>query len=266
MGKGRITKEEQAYRIGMLLRFIFIFRYATREQLLTFAQKRLNLSYQRWLIEHSLKQGFISAYHEPNLNLKVYHLTKRGVGFLSSYEAFSNYYRFDHKNTGFNTFEHQKAVVESYFLLYKQLEIKRWIPEWVLRKDGKIRPKIPDGVIVLPGETKIAIEVETWYKNKDAWGVVVAKYYREISYTMPQYSRYHAVLVIAYSEFNYEGIKERLFRISPEFCKKAFMLTNLVLLERGECFYQDEVRQLKEAIGLSRKAFSPTASTNNHEK
>jgi len=262
MGRGRITKKEQAYRIRMLLRFIFIFRYATREQLISFVQKRLKLSYQRWLIEYSLKQGFISAYHEPHLNLKVYHLTKRGKGFLSSCEAFSNHYRFDQKNTGFNTFEHQKAVVESYFLLYKQLEIERWIPEWVLRKDGKIRRKIPDGVMALSDETKIALETETWYKDRGTWKVVVAKYYREISYTTPKYSRYHAVLVIAYSEFNYDGIKERLFRISPEFSKKAFMLTNLILLERGECFYQDEVRQIKEAIDLAKKAFTPSTSTN----
>jgi len=88
MGRGRITKEEQAYRIRMLLRFIFIFRYATREQLISFAQERLKLSYQRWLIEYSLKQGFISAYHEPHLNLKVYHLTKRGKGLSRSKKLF----------------------------------------------------------------------------------------------------------------------------------------------------------------------------------
>jgi len=259
MGRGRITKEEQAYRIRMLLRFIFIFRYATREQLISFAQERLKLSYQRWLIEYSLKQGFISAYHEPHLNLKVYHLTKRGKGFLSSCEAFSNHYRFDQNNTGFNTFEHQKAVVESYFLVYKLLDIKQWIPEWVLKADGRPRVKIPDGVIVLPDETKIALEAETWYKDRTAWKVVVAKYYREISHATPKYSRYHTVLIITYSEFNYNGIKERLFYISPEFSKKAFMLTDLVLLERGECFYQDEVRQIKEAIDLAKKAFSPAA-------
>lgn len=262
MRRGRITKEEQTYRIGMLLRFIFIFRYATREQLISFARERLKLSYQRWLIEHSFKQGFINTYHEQGLNLKVYHLTQKGKRFISSYETFGPYYRFDHRHTGLNTFEHQKAVVESYFLLYKQLDIKQWIPEWVLKADGRPRVKIPDGVIVLADETKIALEVETWYKDKGAWKVVVAKYYREISYTTPKYSRYHTVLVVAYSEFNYAGIKERLFRISPEFSKKAFMLTNLVLLERGECFYQDEVRQIKEAIDLAKKAFPPSTSIN----
>ena len=262
MGQGRITKEEQTYRIGMLLRFIFIFRYATREQLISFAQERLKLSYQRWLIEHSFKQGFINTYHEQGLNLKVYHLTQKGKRFISSYETFGPYYRFDHRHTGLNTFEHQKAVVESYFLLYKLLDIKQWIPEWVLKADGRPREKIPDGVIVLPGKTEIALEVETWYKDRGTWGVVVAKYDREISYTMPEYSRYHAVLIIAYSEFNYDGIKKRLFHFDPEFCKKAFMLTDLFLLMRGECFYQDEVRQIKEAIDLAKKAFPPITSTN----
>ncbi len=80
MGKGRITKEEQIYRIRMLLRFIFIFRYATREELFKFGQDRLKLSYPRWLIDYSVKQGFIATYREPALSLKVYYLTQRGKG------------------------------------------------------------------------------------------------------------------------------------------------------------------------------------------
>ena len=197
MNKGRITKDEQTYRIGMLLRFIYLFRYATKEQLFKFVECRLKLSYQRWLIEYCLKQGFIAVFPELFLNQRIFYLTKKGTGFLSRYEAFSRRYRFDHNKTGFNTFEHQKAVIESYFLLYKQLKIKEWVPEWVLKKDGKLRDKIPDGVIILNDGLRIALEMETWYKHWDAWEGVVYSYRREmIGRTC--YSRYEAVLIVAY--------------------------------------------------------------------
>ncbi|MBU1808716.1 MAG: hypothetical protein KJ661_04055 [Candidatus Omnitrophica bacterium] len=250
MGKGRITKIEQVYRIRMLLRFIFIFRYATREELFKFGQDRLKLSYPRWLIDYSVKQGFIATYHEPAISLKVYYLTQRGKECISKYEPFSSYYRFDNKNTGLNTLEHQKAVIESYFSIYRQLEIKDWIPEWVIRKDRKTRDKIPDNVIVASSGIKIALEVETWYKKKSAWEVVVYKYSREISYNIPEHSRYDVVLIVASSSYNYDGIKERLFYIKPEFSKRAFILADVLSLDIGTCFYQDEYMSLKEALRL----------------
>ena len=250
MGKGRITKVEQAYRIRMLLRFIFIFRYTTREQLFKFGQDRLELSYQRWLIDYSVKRGFIATYREPALSLKVYYLTQRGKECISKYEPFSGYYRFNHKNAGLNTLEHQKAVIESYFFLYKQLEIKEWIPEWVIRKDRKTRSKIPDGIIVTSSGIRIALEVETWYKKRSTWEVVVYSYSREISYTLPEYSRYDVVLIVAPSSSNFDGIKNRLFYIKPEFSKRAFIVADLLALDIGNCFYQDEYMTIKEALRL----------------
>ncbi|PIQ90886.1 MAG: hypothetical protein COV71_02195 [Candidatus Omnitrophica bacterium CG11_big_fil_rev_8_21_14_0_20_41_12] len=249
MSKGRITRKEQEYRISALLRFIFNFRFTTREQLYEFVQKRLGLSYPRWLIDYSTRQGLITAYHEPNLRLKVYYLTHRGQVFLYRYEPFSNHYYFNHRHTGFNTFEHQKAVIESYYILYEQFAIKEWIPEWVIRKKLRLKVKIPDAVIVLNSGIKIALEVETFYKRRDEWKVVVYKYKHE----MP---RYDVVLIIAYNSSNYENIRDRLFYIMPEFSKKAFMLTDLSLLKQGQCFYQDKVRHIREALGLISQQFS----------
>ncbi len=215
----------------------------------------LNYRSPRWLIDYSVRQHFIAAYHEPNLGFKVYYLTQRGQGFLHRYEPFSSHYRFNNRHTGFNTFEHQKAVIESYRILYKQLAIKEWVPEWVIRKKLRARLKIPDALMVLNSGLKIALEVETWYKQRDELKVVVYKYRREMKYGFYD-SSYHVVLLIAYSSSNYEGIKNRLFYIEPEFSKKAFMLADLVLLERGECFYQDEVRQIKEALNLISQQFN----------
>ena len=173
-----------------------------------------------------------------------------GKGFISKAEPFSGYYRFGHKIAGLNTFEHQKAVIESYFSLHKQLEIKEWMPEWVIRKDRKARDKIPDGVIVTSSGVKIALEAETWYKKRSTWEVVVYSYSREISYTLPEYSRYDVVLIVAPPSYNYDGIKKRLFYIKPEFSKRAFIVADLLSLDIGTCFYQDEYMSLKEALRL----------------
>jgi len=258
MKKGRITQEEQTYRIGMLLRFIFIFRYVTREQLLQFGKDRLKLSHQRWLIDYSVKRGFIATYHEQILMHKVYYLTARGKAFISKYESFIRHYRFDHTNTGFNTFAHQKAVVESYFYLYKHLDIKEWIPEWVIKKDHWATDKIPDGVIVTSSGLKIALEVETWYKKRGTWKTVVYRYNREMSSSAP---RYDVVLIVA-SNSCYDGIKNRLFYIDREFIKKAFIISSFFMLDIDRCFYQDEYMSLKEAVGLiyDRKSVVKAAS------
>ena len=76
--------------------------------------------------------------------------------------------------------------------------------------------------------------------------MVVYKYKHE----MP---RYDAVLIIAYSSSNYEGIRD----IMPEFSQKLFMLTDLVLLKQGQCFYQGKVRQIREAIDLLKQLGKP---------
>ena len=94
------------------------------------------------------------------------------------------------------------------------------------------------------------MEVETWYKKKGAWEVVVYGYSRDISYTTPEHSRYDVVLIVASSGYNYDGIKSRLFYIKPEFSKRAFIVANLLSLDTGNCFYQGEYMLLKEALRL----------------
>ena len=79
---------------------------------------------------------------------------------------------------------------------------------------------------------------------------MVYKYSREISYTLPEYSRYDVVLIAAPSSSNYDGIKKRLFCIKPEFSKRAFIVADLLSLDIGNCFYQDEYMTIKEALRL----------------
>jgi hypothetical protein len=82
MNKGRLTKEEQAKRIRKLLSFIFIFRYATREQLEMFIKSTEGLLYPCRIIETSLARGYIKRYYKSLFGRYIYHLGDEGKSFL----------------------------------------------------------------------------------------------------------------------------------------------------------------------------------------
>ena len=246
MKKGRITKEEQARRFRLLLKFIFTFRYATRKQLDTYSRLIIGLKHPQWLVDYSIKQGLITSYQEPVSRNKIYHLTQKGKKLIKLDEPKVSHYHFENRHAGMNTFGHHNLLVESYFLLQKQLEIKEWVCEWVLRINKHKKDKIPDGLIILQNDTKIALEVETSYKTKEAWKTVVTLY----RYDIEEISRYDAVLIIAQDALNYEGIKAKLYGIDPEFCNRHFILTEVNMLQQSLCFYQQGVRPITEALNL----------------
>ena len=246
MKKGRLTKEEQLRRFRLLLKFIFTFRYATRKQLDSFSKLVIGLKYPQWLVEYSIKQGLIIEYKEPEFRSKIYHLTRKGKSLLKTEEPKVSYYHFEKRHAGMNTFGHHNLLVESFFLLQKHLEIKEWVCEWVLRINKYRKDKIPDGLIILSHGAKIALEVETSYKTKEAWKTVVALY----RYDIEKISRYDAVLIVAQEALNYESIKHKLYKINPEFCGRNFILTEVTMLEQGMCFYQNKLIHLEEAIKL----------------
>jgi len=246
MKKGRITKEEQLRRFRLLLKFIFTFRYATRKQLDTFSKLIIGLKYPQWLVEYSIKQCLISSYQEPVSRSKIYHLTRKGKSLIKNEEPQIRYYHFEKKHAGINTFNHHNLLVESFFLLQKHLEIKEWVCEWVLRINKHKKDKIPDGLIMPQDGARIALEVETSYKTKEAWKTVVTLY----RYDIEKISRYDAVLVVAQDTPNYESIKTKLYKLAPEFCARNFILTELNMLGQGLCFYQANTSTLAEAFRL----------------
>jgi hypothetical protein len=63
MKKGRLTKKDQANRIRRLLSFIFMFRYAIREQLEAVIKSTEGLSYPARTIETCLKKRYIKRYY-----------------------------------------------------------------------------------------------------------------------------------------------------------------------------------------------------------
>lgn len=246
MQKGRITTEEQSRRFKLLLKFIFTFRYATRKQLDTSSRLIIGLKHPQWLVDYSIKQGLITSYQEPVSRNKIYHLTRKGKKLIKNEEPKVSHYHFEKRHAGMNTFGHHNLLVESFFLLQKQLEIKEWICEWVLRINKHKKDKIPDGLLILSNETNLALEVETSYKTKEAWKTVVTLY----RYDIENISRYNAVLIVAQDELNYEGIKAKLYSIDPEFCNRHFILTEVHMLQLGMCFYQQGVRPITEALNL----------------
>lgn len=246
MKKGRITKEEQLHRFKLLLKFIFTFRYATRKQLDVFSRLIIGLKHPQWLVDYSIKQGLIISYQEPVSRSKIYHLTRKGKKLIKKEEPKVSHYHFEKKHAGINTFNHHNLLVESFFLLQKHLEIKEWICEWVLRINKHKRDKIPDGLIILSNGTNLALEVETSYKTKKTWKTVVSLY----RYDIENISRYDAVLVVAQDTHNYESIKRKLYSITPEFCARYFILTEVSMLGQGICFYQAKTMSLTEAFSL----------------
>lgn len=246
MQKGRITKEEQIRRFKLLLRFIFTFRYVTRKQLDAFSRFIIGLQHPQWLVDYSITQGLITSYQEPVSRSKIYHLTLKGKKLIKNEEPKVSHYHFEKRHAGMNTFGHHNLLVESFFLLQKQLEIKEWVCEWVLRINKHKKDKIPDGLLILQNDTKIALEVETSYKTREAWKTVVTLY----RYDIEDISRYDVVLIVAQDALNYEGIKAKLYSIDPAFCNRHFILTEVNMLQQGLCFYQERVRPITEALNL----------------
>lgn len=255
MQKGRITKEEQARRFRLLLKFIFTFRYATRKQLDAFSMLIIGLKHPQWLVDYSVKQGLITRCQEPVSRSKIYHLTRKGKKLIKIDEPQVSHYHFEKRHAGMNTFGHHNLLVESFFLLQKQLQIQEWVCEWVLRINKHKKDKIPDGLIVLSSGLKIALEAETSYKTKEAWRTVVTLY----RYDIEKISRYDVVLVVADTSLNYESIKTKLYSIDLKFCAGNFILTEINVLQQGLCFYQANTMTLLEALALLHRKGFPNA-------
>lgn len=244
MKTGRLTQEEHDRRLKLLLRFIYMFRYALRSHLITFIKEVIKINSTQWLIDNTVKDGYISVYKELSVKAKIYYLTQKAKDFLSPDEPLIGNYRFEKTHAGINTFQHHNALVESYFLLRRCLEIKEWIPEGVLRTGARKQYKVPDGLLKLASGQHLALEIETTPKNLKTLKRMAGFY----KYDLDKILRYSAVLVIAASKTYYEYLKEKFQIIAPDLFERKFILTSFDLLAQGGCFYQGEVCLITEAI------------------
>ena len=251
MKRGRLSKEEQANRIRQLLSFIFIFRYATREQLDMFIKSTSGVLRPKRIIETSLSRGYIKRYYKSRLKRYIYHLSDEGKGLLHRHEPYIEYYKFNSRYATLNTFEHHNFLIEVFFMLRARLEIKEWTSEWVLRKDSSKWEKFPDGQITLPSGLKIAIEAENSYKNVSDWKDFIYRY----SHDIERKPRYDAVFIIPLNKDYLTGIIVKLFNFAPDFAASRFIFTDIEMLKRDECFYGNEIYPLKDVFSLLEKRY-----------
>ena len=256
MRRGRLTKEEQIRRIKALLIFIYTFRYATRKQLEIFINVVMNLSSTQWLIDYTLREGFMSAYYEPLFKTKIYHLAYKGRETIGD-QALVEHYYFEKTHAGLNTFIHHNNMIEAFMLLKSHLNIKEWVCEWDLRRGKRPGEKIPDGLITLANGLNIALEVETRYKTLGILKTFIKKY----RYDIEKISKYNCLMVIASSRFNYDGLRTRFYNIAQEFCSRFLVLADLGMLELGMCYYQSKMIHIEEAIKLLKEGIENHGQT-----
>jgi len=211
-----------------------------------FACLIIGITHPRRLINYAVKNGFLAIYREPGLKVDIYHIAANGKNLIYGQETHIDYYRFDKRAAGINTFLHHNAVVDTYFLVNKYITVKDWISEWTLRIGKRRREKIPDGLIVLADGTKIALEVETSYKTFSVLRSLVDRYRYEIT----KISRYSAVLLITPAKDRLAGIMPRLASYAPDFCEGFFIFADLEMLKQGLCIYKNQTRGLSEAFKL----------------
>lgn len=251
MKKGRLPKQEQILRIKLLLEFIFVFRYATRPQLNLFAQTIMKIHYPQRLIEYTLKHGYLDRYYEPKFKTKIYFLTEKAKDLLFDDKPLIKYYGFEKTNIGENNFTEHSLLMDTYFRLnsYTEVSLKGWSCKWFLRRiNEQTRGMIPSASFIIADSKKIAVETVIQHKDIVSLKHMVTFYQSEIE----KHYKYHVVLVVASCSNQYEYLKKYLFAINPSFCSKAFILTELGMLEQsGCCLYQNKLMVIEKASSLA---------------
>jgi hypothetical protein len=206
----------------------------------------IKLSYPRWLVEYSLKQGYLKTYYEPKLKTKIYYLTEKTKALIYEQEPLIKHYRFDTRYTGINTFLNHNIQVESYFVLNKYFgtNIQNFLCAWALKIGLKHYEKQPDALAILPSGLKLAIEIESSFPKLTYFKKLIDVY----RYDIEKARKYHAVLFITPDKYRYEGLKKRLLYLNPEFCKKAVVFSDLGMLKLGGCFYRDEGKNIDDVL------------------
>ena len=249
MKRGRLTKEAQEKRIIRLLSFIFMFRYAIREQLEAVIKSTEDLSYPARTIETCLKKGYIKRYHHPLLGRYIYYLGNEGKKFIFHDEPYIEYYKFDSESAALSTYNHHNFLIETFFMLKKLLEIKEWTCESVLRIGKRRGDKCPDGRMDLPSGLKIAIEAEAGYKNRAEWKGFTYRY----NYDILRHHYYDGVFIMMTNKDFLTGAIMKVHDFAKELALKRFIFSDPEMLKMNECFYNNEVRTLQEAFALVEK-------------
>ena len=156
------------------------------------------------------------------------------------------YYRFEKDRTGLNTYVHHILLVETHILLKKQFNIKEWVSEWGIKVGKRRFEKLPDGLLKFDNGLNIALEAETSYKRLPVWKWFVKRY----EYAILKRGRYDGVLLVAAQRSALKSIIIRVVEMDPEFCNSSFIFTDPAMIQAGECFYNNGVKYMQDALNL----------------
>lgn len=155
-----------------ILRFINDFGFCENQHIMKrFSLKRSACYLQMHLL---IRLGLIvHVFKVPN-RPGIYFLTQRGV-------QFSNHDLSPMPNIPMNTYFHHLSVINLYLKLRESEPNMDWITERRLLRDQyngmaeKIK-HLPDGVLVFPDDSRIAIEVEISLKGRDRLDDILTNY------------------------------------------------------------------------------------------
>ena len=244
--KGRLKKVDQEYRFIILCKFIYTFKYVTRKELDRFVNVIMGIKYPQWLIEYSVARGLVKTYSDTTFRTKIYYLSNNGVGIIGGTERLADYYRFEKDRTGLPTYVHHMLLVETYILLKKQFNIKEWVSEWGIKVGKRRFEKLPDGLLKFDNGLNIALEAETSYKRLPVWRWFIKRY----EYAILKRGRYDGVLLVAAQRGALKSIILRVVEMNPEFCNSSFIFTDPAMIKAGECFYNNGVKYIQDALNL----------------
>ena len=256
MNKGRLTVEECERRINLLLKFIFVFRYVTRQDISEFSRIVIGITYFRRLIHYAVSRDLIRTCYNPINKTRFYYLSASDVGLIHDADnLFKEHYRFDRKShMGVNAFTRHLILVNLYLNIKRQIDIDlaKWKSEWMVRVGRRRRETGPDTVITLPSGIKVAVELILQYRRPKFLKELISYYYYDIEKAF----KYHLLFIIV--PHHYEHIRKRMYSLSPRFSEKYLIIANLEIINQGMCFCKGGVKGLKEAFELFKIANANT--------
>ncbi len=246
--RGGFKKEESLRRIRLFLEPVLMFKYCTREQLMGIGKEILGFLSVRWMVDYCVKTGYLAVYKDTDFGVDIFYLTPKAKVLLKQkeeevwprekWEELVARYSFDRRYANMINFRHHNLLVGGYLGLAKQVAIKTYTSDWMLR-GGKFKIKlIPDAIVECEG-LKIAVEAETLSRKLERWKATIKKYQDYVAAGNVQ-----GVLIIAGNNAIYENIRNRIFFSSfgrRDFSMKTMMITTLEMLKEGKCFYHNQI-------------------------
>ncbi len=206
-----IEEENESGPVVLTERDIEIFRLVHEHRYLAFNQiKRAfwkdcsdiaNAGYKR--VKHLVKAGYLEEGYSSRKGLILYLLSEKSYQELQRRNMDLGLFRYELTDNFERHVNHDLNVV-NIRILFREMGLKDWTPERVLKEQNPQKERVPDGIVKVDGNPMV-IEFENSLKTKSR--------YKEIFDSYPANGEYYVVLVIVY-----KGIKEWLLQMdyNPE--------------------------------------------------